>query len=44
MTFRRNARHDEVFVNGKRAALDNNNTGVLAGQVLLHKPTPDTCS
>ena len=35
---------DALFVNGKLAVLDSKDTGVLAGQVLLHKPTPGTCS
>ena len=35
---------DELFVNGKLAVKDAKDTGVLAGAVLLHKPTPGTCS
>ena len=34
---------EQVFINGKAAMLDGKPTDVLAGQVLLHKPTPGTC-
>lgn len=35
---------EQVFINGKAAMLDGKPTDVLAGQVLLHTPTPGTCS
>ncbi|MHB1205568.1 MAG: N-acyl-D-amino-acid deacylase family protein [Rhodospirillaceae bacterium] len=35
---------EQVFINGKAAMLDGKPTDVLAGQVLLHKPTAGTCS
>jgi len=35
---------EQVFINGKAAMLDGKPTDVLAGQVLLHKPTAGTCN
>lgn len=34
---------EQVFINGKAAMRDGKPTDVLAGQVLLHKPTAGTC-
>lgn len=34
---------EHVFINGRAAMLDGKPTDVLAGRVLLHKPTPGTC-
>jgi N-acyl-D-amino-acid deacylase len=35
---------EQVFINGKAAMLDGKPTDVLAGHVLLHKPTAGTCN